>query len=209
MAPTYTQWNTSLTWVASSQMMPQSARILTTACTKPAFLWKTVRESMAESRAPPLHKDPGIHSRRRSRPPVRCRDLGSLSKADRATGAVSPTLLALHPWYQMARLRVEGRSPEESQPAQHRVHLASGAAALGWPSHKDGRRTHAQSSLLQRAPRRKARLWCPKKALQRSAEETACTGGNQPLVMAAEGLRPRQLALISEESQSKVRGRKT
>ena len=60
---------------------------------------------------------------------------------------------------------------------------------------------HAQSNLLQRAPRRKARSWCSKKALQRSAEETACTGGNQPSVMAAGGLRPRQLALISEKSQ--------
>ena len=30
--------------------------------------------------------------------PVRCRDLGSLSEADQATGAVSPTLLALYPW---------------------------------------------------------------------------------------------------------------
>ena len=36
MAPTLTQWNTSLTWVTSSPMMPQSARILTTACPKPA-----------------------------------------------------------------------------------------------------------------------------------------------------------------------------
>ena len=62
---------------------------------------------------------------------------------------------------------------------------------------------------FQRAPRRKARSWCSKKALQRSAEETACTVGNQPSVMAAGGIKPRQLALISEESQSKVRGRKT
>ena len=100
---------------------------------------------MAESLAPPLHKDPGIQGRRRSHPPVRCRDLGSLPEADQATGAVSPTLLALHPWYQMARLRVEGRSPEESQPAQHRVHLASGAAVLGWPRYKDRRRAHAES----------------------------------------------------------------
>ena len=46
-----------------------------------------------------------------------------------------------------------------------------------------------------------------KKALQRSAEETACTGGNQPSLMAAGGLRPRQLALISEKSQPSVRGR--
>ena len=88
-----------------------------------------------------------------------------------------------------------------SLPAHPRVHLASRAAALGWPRHKDGRRTHAQSSLLQRTPRRKARSWCSKKSLQRSAEETACTGGNQPSVMAARGLRPRQLALISEKSQ--------
>ena len=44
---------------------------------------------------------------------------------------------------------------------------------------------------------------CDPGALQRPAEETACTGGNQPLVMAAGGLRPRQLAVISEKSQSK------
>ena len=47
------------------------------------------------------------------------------------------------------RPRVKQRSPQESQPAQHRVHLASGAAALGWPRHKDGRRMHAQRSLLR------------------------------------------------------------
>ena len=156
---------------------------------------------MAESLAPHLHEAQGIQGRHRSYPPVRCRDLGSLSEADQTTGAVSPTLLALHPWHQMARPRVVRRSPQESQPAQHRIHLSSGAAALGWPRHKDRRRTHAQSSLLQRAPRRKVRSWCSKKASQRSAEETACTGGNQPSVMAAGGLRPRQLALISEESQ--------
>ena len=156
---------------------------------------------MGESLAPPLHKDPRIQGRRHSQPPVQCRDLGSLSEADQATGAVSPTLLALHPLHQMVRPRVERRSPQESQRAQHRVHLASSAAALGWSRHKDGRHTHAKTSLLQRAPRRKARSWCSKKALQRSAEETACTGGNQPSVMAAGGLRPRQLAFISEKSQ--------
>ena len=107
----------------------------------------------------------------------------------------------------MARPRVERRSPLESQPAQHSVHLASGAAALGWPRHKNGRRSHAQSSLLQRVPKRKARSLYPKKVEQRSAEETACTGGNQPSVMAVGGLRPRQLALISEKSQLRVRGR--
>ena len=93
-------------------------------------------KSMADSLAPPLHKDPGLQSCR-SHSPVRCRDLGSLSEVDQATGAVSPTLLALHPWHQMARSRVKRRSPQESQPLQQRVHLASGAAALGWPRHED------------------------------------------------------------------------
>ena len=79
----------------------------------------------------------------------------------------------------MARPRVERRCPQESQPAQHRVHLAAGAVAPGWPRHKHGRPTHARSSLLQRAPRRKARSWCSKKALQRSDQETACTCGYQ------------------------------
>ena len=131
---------------------------------------------MAESLAPPLHKDPGIEGCRRSHPPVGCRDMGSLSEADRATGAVSPTLLALHPWHQMARPRVERRKPQESQTAKHRVHLASGAAALGWPRHTDGRRSHTKRSLLHRAPRRKARSWCSKKALQRSAEGDSLHG---------------------------------
>ena len=162
---------------------------------------------MAESLAPPLHKDQGIQGRRRYHHPVRCRDLGSLSEADQTTGAVSPTLLALNPWHQMAKSCVERRIPQESQSAQHRVHPASVAAALGWPLRKDGRRTHAQSRLVQRAPRRKGRSWCSKKALQRSAEKTACTSGNQPSVMAAGGLRPRQLALISEKSQLRVRSR--
>ena len=181
--------------------MTQSAKILTTACPEPAISLEDCQRQYGRVTRSASSKDPGIQGRRRSHPPVRCRDLGSLSEADQATGAVSSTLLVLHLRHQMARPRVERRSPEESQPAQHRVHLASGAAALGWPRCTDGRRTHAQSSLLQRAPRRKARSWCSKKALQRSAEETACTGGNQPSVMAAGGLRPGQLALINEKRQ--------
>ena len=51
----------------------------------------------------------------------------------------------------MARLQVKRRSPQESLPTQHRVHLASGAAALGWPRHKNRRLTHAEISLLRRA----------------------------------------------------------
>ena len=44
-----------------------------------------------------LHTKIQIQGHHRSHPPVWCRDLGSLLKADQATGAVSPTLLALHP----------------------------------------------------------------------------------------------------------------
>ena len=108
-------------------------------------------------------KNPGIQGRRRSHPSVWCRDLGSLSEADEATGAVSPTLLALHPWHQMARPRVERRSPQESQPAQHRVHLASGAAALGWPRHKDGRHTHAQTVFFSELQEGKRDRGAPRK----------------------------------------------
>ena len=49
------------------------------------------------------------------------------------------------------------------------------------------------SGLVKQAPRRNAWSWCSKKALQRSAEVTACTGRNQPSAMAAGGLRPWQL----------------
>ena len=183
-------------------MMPQSARILITACPKPTVSFEDCQREfgrVTQSASPQRSRYTG--------PSVWCRDLGSLSEADQPTGAVSTTLLVLHPWHQMARPRVERRSPQESKPAEHRVHLASGAAALGWPRHKDGRRTHAQSSLLQRAPRRKAQSWCSKEASQRPTEETACTDGNQPSVMTAGGLRPRQLALINEKSQLRVRGR--
>ena len=182
-------------------MIPPVSKDLENSLSKASSSFGGLSKRVWLSLAPSLYKDPGIQGRRRSHPPVRCRDLGSLSEADQATEAVSPTLLALHPWHQMARPRVKRRSPQESQPAQHRVHLASGAAALGWPRHKDGRRTHAQSSLLQRTLRRKTRSWCSKKALQRSAEQTAYTGRNQPSVMTAGGLRPRQLGLISEKSQ--------
>ena len=89
---------------------------------------------MAESLAPPLHEDLGIQGRRRSHPPVRCRDLSSLPEDYQATGAISPTLVALHPWHQMARALVERRSPQESQPAQHSfsiLHLVQ----LHWAGH--------------------------------------------------------------------------
>ena len=144
-------------------MMPQSARILTTACPKPVVPFEDCQREygrVTRSASPQKSRYTG---RRRSHPPVGCRDPGFLSETDQATGAVSPTLLALRPWHQMVRPRVERRSPQESQPAQHTVHLASSAAALGWSRHKDGRRPHAQSSLLQRARAIVVRSWCSRK----------------------------------------------
>ena len=76
---------------------------------------------MAESLAQPLHKDPGIQGRRRSHTPARCRDLGCLSEANQATGAVSPTLLTFHKWHQVVRPHAEQRSPQESQSAQQKM----------------------------------------------------------------------------------------
>ena len=88
---------------------------------------------MAESLTPPLHKDPGILGHHCSHPPVWCRDTGSLSEADQATGAVSSTLLALQLWHQMARPRVVRRSPQESQPASIESILLQ--AQLRWSGH--------------------------------------------------------------------------
>ena len=109
---------------------------------------RVVKESTAESLALPLHKDSGILGHCRSHPPVRCRDLDSLLEADQASGAVInaacvPSLASNGKT--MCRTKRSSREPA----SQHRVHLASGAAALGWPHLKVGRRMHAQSSLLQ------------------------------------------------------------
>ena len=130
-------------------------------------------------------------------PPVRCRNLGSLLEADQATGAVSLTLLALHSWHQMTRPRVSRRSPQKGQYSQHRVHLASVAAVLDCPRHKNGRRIHAKAVFFSEF---QEGSWCSKKAFQRPAEEIPCTGGNQPSDMAAGNLRLRQLALICEKA---------
>ena len=113
-----------------------------------SFFGRLSKRVWLEAFALLLRENPGTQNRRHSHPP--------LPEADQATWAGSSTLLSLHPWHGVARLRVRRRSPQESQLAQHRFHLASGAAALGWARLKDGRRTRAQTSLLQRAPKRKA-----------------------------------------------------
>ena len=90
-------------------------------------------------------------------PPVRCRDLGSLSEAGQATGAVSPTLLTLHPWHQMARPRVERRSPQESQPAQHKSTscfrcICTGlATSQGWKTYACSKQSFSASSKKESA----------------------------------------------------------
>ena len=106
---------------------------------------------MAESLAPPLHKDPGIQGRRRPHPPVRCRDMGSLLEADQATGAVLAILLALLPWHQMARPCVERRRLQESQPAQHspsclRCSRAGLATSQGWKTYACPQQSSSASS---------------------------------------------------------------
>ena len=167
-------------------MMPQSARILTTACPNPAVPLEdcqreygrvTCSASSQKSRyARPLSFPPSCKVQRPG---------FSISsrwgyQSSFTSSACAPSL-ALN-GKTMCQMKKSSREPA----SQQRVHLASGASVLGWPHHKDGRWTHAQSSLLHWAPRRKTQLWCSKTALQRSVEETACIGGKQPSVMAAE-----------------------
>ena len=66
------------------------------------FLWKTVKEygRVTHSASPQRSR----YTEPSSFPPsFTVQRLDSLPEADQATGAVSPTLLALHPWHQMAR----------------------------------------------------------------------------------------------------------
>ena len=153
--------------------MPQSARILTTACLKPAVPFEDcqreygrVTRSASPQRSRYKEPSPFPHSCTVQRPGF---SIGSRSGylSGFTNAAYAPSLASND--------KTTSRTEKSlRQSTQHRVHLASGAAALGWPRHKDGRRRHAQSSRLQRAARKKARPGCSKKALQRSAEETAC-----------------------------------
>ena len=51
-------------------------------------------------------------------------------------------------WKQMKAILQETTAEVITQSAQYKVHLGSGAATLGWPRHKDRRRTHAKSAIL-------------------------------------------------------------
>ena len=121
-------------------MMPQSARLLTIACpTQASSSFGRLSKRVWQSHLLRLSTKIQIYRAVVFPTLLYGADLGSLSEADQATGAVSPALLALHPLHQMARPRVERRSPQESQPAQDRVHLISETAALDWPRHKNTR----------------------------------------------------------------------
>ena len=117
-------------------MMPQSARIWTIACRKLAvpledFHRECGRVILSVSPRRSRYTGPSSFS-----PSCMVQRPGVSTGRRSGYGAVSPTLLALHLWHQMARLYFKRSSPQESRPAQHRVNFASGAAALGWPRHK-------------------------------------------------------------------------
>ena len=124
---------------------------------------KLSKKSMAESLALPLLEDPGRQNCRRSCPPVRRRDIGSLPEADqlieRSHQRCLRSILGIR-WQDYMPKR---RSLQKPRPAQHRVHLASGAFALGWQVRKDGRHSYTQSSLLQRLQEGKGGRGAPRK----------------------------------------------
>ena len=96
------EWDTSLTSVAPFPMMPQSARILTTACPRPTV---------------PLEDCQREYSRAtRSVSPRSSRFTGPSSLPPSCTVQRPGFSIALHPLHQMARPRVKRRSPQESQP---------------------------------------------------------------------------------------------
>ena len=77
-----------------------------------------------------------------------------------------------------------------------------------WLGTSQGRKTHACPNQSSSASSKTESVIVElQEALQRPAEKTACTGGHQPSVMAAGGLRPRRLALSCQKSQLRVRGR--
>ena len=174
--------------------MPQSAKILTTACPKPAVPFEDCSREygrVTRSASPQRSGYTGPSSF----PPsctVQRRGFSIGSRSGYWSGftnaACAPSLASNG----KIACRTKKSTREQACPTW---------SPSCFRCSKNGRRTHAQNSLHQRAPRTKARSWCSKKALQRSAEETACTGGNQLSVTAAEGLRPRQLALITEKCQ--------
>ena len=146
---------------------------------------------MAESFALPLHEDPGRQSHRRSHSPVRCRDLGSLKKTDLLERFHQ--MLAFHPWHQIY---------VSNEEVLKRASLSSIESCVGLATSQRWKTYACPKHFPSASTKKGSVIVAAQKVLQRPAEKTSCTGGNQPSVMAARGLRPRQQALISEKSQS-------
>ena len=108
-----------------------------------------------------------------------------------ATGAILPTLFALHLWHQMAR------SPEESQPAQHRVHLwlqvqlCWAATSQGWNTYTCVKQSSSASS------KKESEMVVLQESVTKISWKDSLHRRDQPSVMAAGGLRQRQLAFIT------------
>ena len=180
--------------------MLQLARNLTTVCPKPAFPLEDCQ------------KDHGSHSLCLSTriQVYRAVVLPTLLHGAETWGLYRKQIRLLEQFYQRCLrsfLGIKWQDQVSNEEVLKRASLSSIEfillqAQLRWAGHvsKMENVRMPKAVFFQRAPRRKARSLCSKKALQRSAEETACTGGNQLSVMAAGGLRPKQLALISENS---------
>ena len=142
-----------------------------------------------------------LFSYRWSHLPVWCRDLGSLPESYQATWVVSPALLALHPWHQMARLVLNKEVLKRASLPKlngQPVDLASVATALGWPHLKDGRHTHAQKAVFSELQEEKRDCDAPRKRYKDQLKrQLAQTGsGHQSLQQKPSD---RELALISEK----------
>ena len=126
---------TLLTWVGPYPMMPHLEGSLDNCLSKASSTFGTLSKSLAEPFAPPLHKDPELLlfppsctvQGPRFSTGSRSGYLSSFTKAVRAPSLASNS--------KTIYICIKWRNPQESQPAQHRVHLASGTVALGWPHH--------------------------------------------------------------------------
>ena len=175
MAPTSVQWNTLLTWVASAQMMPQSARIFTTTCLEPTVLLEDCQReygrticsaSPQRSRYTELSlfqpicmvQRPGFSTRSRK---------GYLSGFTNARAACTPSLTSNgKTMCQMKKSSVRTASLPSVECA---VDICMPKAVF-FSELQEYKHDHS----------------APKKVLQRPLEDTAHNARNQPSVMAAE-----------------------
>ena len=102
--------------------------------------------------------------------------------------------------HQIARLRFKQRSLQYSQLAQHGVHLALGAVALGWPHRRDGRIRMPQAVFFSMLPEGKRDHGAPRKRYKGQLKRQLAQA-RLAISQAAKGHRPSQVALITDNSQ--------